>query len=82
MIRLRDLRVDTPTGVPCIEEQILAMSGRYILQAKIDAMLSERDQQSKIGLGSRTGGGSGSGEGADDHEGEDDDVGGDDDEGH
>nr|GEV22653.1 hypothetical protein [Tanacetum cinerariifolium] len=46
MIKLGDLRADTPTGVPYIEEKILAMPHAYSPN-EIDDMIAERDQQSK-----------------------------------
>ncbi|GKC26052.1 hypothetical protein Tco_1033346 [Tanacetum coccineum] len=42
MIKLRDLGANIPTGVPCTEEQILAL-----VRTPIDDMLAERDQQAK-----------------------------------
>ncbi|GJX05858.1 hypothetical protein Tco_0193790 [Tanacetum coccineum] len=61
MLRLKDLGANTPTGVPYIEDQIMAM------------MLSQLDSQHEIGGGS----GSGSGGGGDDEPHGDEDAGGD-----
>nr|GEY51846.1 hypothetical protein [Tanacetum cinerariifolium] len=76
MIKVRDLGADTPTGVPYIKEQILAMARK----SKQRGHIPKRGRQSEIGSGSGTGGGSG--RGADDHKGGDEYVDRDDEEGH